>query len=190
MIAADLGWRLVDKELITEISRRAQVSASEAAAFDERVDPWIHRITRSIWGSGADGISLVAPVDLFDAAKAAYLTKQVIEEAHKEGECVIVGRGSQFILRDRKDVFHAFIYARWEDRVQRIKRRIGPEADAAALIRSMEAERMEYVRLHFRQNRMDPHLYDLMIESKNQPENTARLILSAMRMAPEAVSAT
>jgi len=182
LIARDLGWRLVDKELIGEISRKGRVSQSEAAAFDERVDPWIHRISRSIWGLGVDGVSAIAPVDIFDAERAADLAKQVIEEAYKAGECVIVGRGAQFILRNKKDVYHAFVYARWEDRLRRIKERIAPGADAEAVIRSMDAERLEYLRIHFNQNRMDPHFYDIMIDSKDQPEKAAQLIISAMNI--------
>ncbi len=180
-IAHELGWRLVDKELIAEIGRRGNVSVHAAAQFDERVDPWIHRITRPVWGYGADGVSIIAPVDVFDAEEAAYLTKQIIEEAYKVGECVIVGRGAQCILQGRKDVFHAFIYARWEDRVRRIKNRVEPGTNVKALIRSMDAERMEYVRRHYKRNRMDPYLYDIMIESKNQPDKTAQLIISAMQ---------
>jgi cytidylate kinase len=185
LIACDLGWRLVDKELIDEISRKGQVTTSEAAAFDERVDPWIHRITRSIWGLGIDGVSAIAPVDMFDAERAADLTKQVIEEAYRQGECVIVGRGAQCILQNRKDVYQAFIYGRWEDRVRRIQNRIEPGKNAEAVIRSMDAERTEYLRIHFKQNRLNPHLYDIMIDSKDQPEKAARLILSAMSMVPD-----
>jgi cytidylate kinase len=162
------------------------VSPREAEAFDERVDPWLHRITRSIWGLGADGVSTVAPLDMFDAQKAAYLTRQVIEEVYRQGQCVIVGRGSQCILRDRPDVFHACVYARWEERVRKIKQRVKQGADAEALIRSMDAERMEYLRLHFKQNRMDPYLYDIMIDSKNQNEKVARIIISVMKMVPPA----
>jgi cytidylate kinase len=180
-IARNLGWRLVDKELIGEISRKGQVTPSEAEAFDERVDPWIHRITRSIWGLGVDGVSAIAPVDIFDAERAADLTKQVIEEAYKAKDCVIVGRGSQFILQNREDVYHAFIYARWEDRVRRIKQRLKPGSDAESVIRSMDAERSEYLRIHFNQDRMDPHFYGIMIDSKDQPEKAAQLIISAMK---------
>jgi cytidylate kinase len=182
LIARDLGWKSIEKELINEISRKGQVTASEAAAFDERVDPWIHRMTRSIWGLGVDGISAVAPVDLFDAERAAELTRQIIEEAYRTGECVIVGRGAQFILKGRKDVYHAFIYASWEDRVRRIKQRIDPGKDAEAFIRSMDAERMDYIRMHFKQNRLDPHLYDIMMNPKDQPEKAAQIILSAMSL--------
>ncbi len=184
IIARELDWRLIDKDLITEISRRGQVSAREAAAFDERIDPWIHRITRSVWGLGVDGISPIAPVDVFDADKVAAMAKQIIEEAHRMGNCVIVGRGSQCVLRGREDVFHAFIYAHWADRVERIRSRVAPGTDVETLVRDVDAQRMEYVRHHYGESRMNPYLYDIMIDSKNQPDKVARLIISAMRMVP------
>jgi cytidylate kinase len=189
IIARDLDWRLVDKDLITEISRMGNVPASEVAGLDEKVDPWIHRITRSIWGVGPDGITPIAPVDIFDAARAARLAKQVITEAYNIGNCVIVGRGAQCVLGGREDVFHAFIYAHWADRVPRIKARVKPGTDVASLIRSVDAERLEYVRLHYGENRLNPYLYDIMIDSKNHPEKVARLVIAAMRMAPVTESA-
>ncbi len=189
LIAEELGWRLLDKELITEISQREQVPASEVAAFDEKVDPWIHRITRSVWGVGADGISPIAPVDVFDAEKAAQMARRVIEEAYRIGGCVIVGRGSQCVLRNREDVFHSFIYASREDRVRRIRSRVASGTDVDALIRTMDAQRVEYVRLHYRENWLNPYLYDVMINSKNQSEKVARLIISAMKMVPAIASA-
>jgi hypothetical protein len=181
MIACELGWRLVDKELIDEISCRGEVTTSEAAALDERVDPWIHRLMRPVCGFGIDGVSAFVPLDVFDAEKAASLARQVIEEAYKAGECVIVGRASQCILQNREDVFHAFIYAGWEERVKRIAQRVGPGANVEELVRSMEEERIEYIRLRYKQNRMDPHLYDIMLDSKNQLEKAAELIIAAMR---------
>lgn len=187
IVARELGWRLLDKELITEISRKEQVPDTEVAAFDEKVDPWIHRLTRSIWGLGADGISPVAPVDLFDAEKAARLAKQVIEEAYKMGACVIVGRGSQCVLRGKSDVFHVFVYAQRTERVRKIQGRVAPGTNADALIRSIDEQRVEYIRLHYSQNWLNPHLYDMMIDSKGQREKTAQLIISAMKMASEPV---
>jgi len=186
IIAKELGWRLVDKDLISEISRTEKVSPSEVAAFDEKVDPWIHRITRTVWGLGADGISVVAPVEMFDAEKAAGLAKRIVTEAYNMGNCVIVGRGSQCILRNKPDAFHAFVYARWEDRVRKIQARVKPGTDVPALIRATDAQRVEYIRVHYKEKWMNPYLYDIMIDSKNENEKTARLIISAM----QTVSAT
>jgi cytidylate kinase len=185
-IAKELGWRLVDKELIAEISKMEKVPPSEVAAFDEKVDPWIHRITRTVWGLGADGISVVAPVEMFDAEKAANLAKRIVTEAYNMGQCVIVGRGAQCILRNKPDVFHAFVYARWEERLRKIQKRVKPGTDVPALIRATDAQRVEYLRVHYKEKWMNPYLYDIMIDSKNENEKTARVIISAMQM----VSAT
>ncbi len=184
-IADALGWRLVDKELITEISNREKVPPTEVAAFDEKVDPWFHRITRLVWGLGADGISAVAPVEMFDAERAASLAKRVIEEIYKMGNCVIVGRGAQCILRDKPDAFHTFIYGRRADKVKRLQSRVSPGTDIEALMRSMDAQRVEYVRLHYKQNWLNPYLYDIMIDSKGQSEQVAQLIIAAMQMASD-----
>jgi len=43
----------------------------------------------------------------------------------------------------------------WGDRVRRIKQRVEPGTDVEALICSMDSERMEYVRLHYKRNRLD-----------------------------------
>jgi len=182
IIAKQLGWRLVDKDLITEISKKEKVPPSEVAAFDEKVDPWIHRITRTVWGLGADGISVVAPVEMFDAERAANLAKRVVMEAYSMGNCVIVGRGSQCILRNKPDVFHAFVYARLEDRIRKIEKRVKPGTDVPALIRTTDAQRVEYIRIHYKEKWTNPYLYDIMIDSKNENEKTARLIISAMQM--------
>jgi hypothetical protein len=182
IIANQLGWRLMDQALLSEISERAQAPIGEVVAKDERVDPWLYRIMRPIWGKGADGFSAIAPVNLFDADAAAVLAKLVIQEAHCVGRCVIVGRGAQGVLRGKRDVFNVFVYAAWSERARRIQGRVASGTNVDELIHSMDASRLEYVRHYHGLNRLDPHLYNLMIDSKNQPELAARLILSAMEM--------
>jgi len=43
----------------------------------------------------------------------------------------------------------------WHDRMCRIQQRIEPGTDVEALIRSMDSERTEYVRLYYKRNRLD-----------------------------------
>jgi hypothetical protein len=182
IIAHELGWKLIDKALITEICNKARVPAGEGSVLDERVDPWLHRITRSLWGKSPDGYSVPVPVELFDAAAAAALAKRVIEEAYAIGNCVIVGRGSQCVLQDKEDVFHTFVYAQWADRVRRIQMRETHHTDVAALIHSVDEERLRYVRLYYGENQADPHLYDLMVNSQGRADIAAGLILLAMEV--------
>ena len=45
---------------------------------------------------------------------------KVVEEVASRGNSVIVGRGAPYILRNRRDAFHAFIYAPVEEKIRRI----------------------------------------------------------------------
>jgi cytidylate kinase len=176
IVASNLGWRLVDKVLLAEIGRRERLPVGDPAAIDERVDPWLHRTAHPLREKGA----AFAPVGPFDADAAAALAKQAVQEAYSAGNCVIVGRGSQCFLQAKPDVFHAFVYARWWDRVHRVRTKVPRGADMNRLLHTMDGERLAYVFRYYGENRLDTHLYDLMINSHNQSEAAARLILLAM----------
>jgi len=49
----------------------------------------------------------------------------VILQLAEKGPCVIVGRNADYILKDREDVFHAYIHADKEFRADRIVRLYG-----------------------------------------------------------------
>ena len=50
---------------------------------------------------------------------------KIIQEIAEKESCVIVGRCSDYILRDRKDALHVFIYADLDSRSKRILERYG-----------------------------------------------------------------
>jgi len=187
-VAGHLGWRLLDRVMLREIAARAGVPETLAVAVDEHVDPWFYRVMRPVMGRGADGISMVLPVDVFDADSAADLASAVIEEAYHAGDCVIVGRGAQCVLRDRPDVLHVFVYAPPADRIRHIQGRIPEGREAHDFLREMDDRRLDYVRRHFGENRMDPHLYDLMINSHGETEPAVRIVLAAVQSARSATT--
>jgi cytidylate kinase len=181
LVAARLGWELLDSALIDEIARAAHVDPELARQFDERVDTWLHRISRrGLWYGAFDAVAKPATTEVFDAETMALLARAVVEHACEMGNCVVVGRGAQCILQECTDAFHVFVYAPWEDRVARISQRVIECPDIPALIRATDEERARFVRVNFDQDWTDPHLYDLLISSKPGEEATASIILSAM----------
>ncbi len=181
LVAAQLGWQLLDNALINEIARAAHVDPSLARQFDERVDTWLHRLSRhGLWYGAFEGVAAVATEDVFDAETMTQLTRTVIGQACEKRDCVVVGRGGQCILQSCPEAFHVFVYAPWEQKVERVSRRVPAGTGVPEYIRAMDAERAQYVRLNFNEDWADRHLYDLMVSSKPGDEATASIILAAM----------
>ena len=180
IVAGSLGWRLLDDALLVEVGRAANLPISDVRTFDETIDPWICRLTRPLWGTSPDGFSPIAPVHLFDADEEAALADRIIRNAWDLGGCVVVGRGAQCVLRHEPNVFHVFVYASWEERIERVRSRHASGSDLDELLRNMDERRLHYVRRHYGENRLNPHLYDLMVNCNNRPQLVAQVILTAM----------
>jgi cytidylate kinase len=183
-----LNWKLLDAALIDEIACAAHVDAGVVSRFDEHIDNWLQRINRQ----AMRGAALAAGIALeqekcFDEDVMTDLTKQIILRAYEAGNCVIVGRGAQCILQTKADVFHVFVYAPMRIRIRKLRERLEPRTDIEQRIRDIDAGRAHYLRLRFGKEWNNPHLYDLMISSGENEEQTARVIEFAMGKADCAI---
>ncbi len=181
ILAELLGWKLIDRAFIDSVAELAKVSPLEVERCDERVDSWFHRAVKALWHGGYEGVATsAAPAPaIFDADATARMAGRVIDEAASLGKCVIVGRGAQCILQNYPGAFHVFIYAPWEDRVGRIRRRLGTAANAESAILETDRFRENYIRRHFNEVWTDRHLYDLMLNSSIGLEAAARAVACA-----------
>jgi len=110
-LATQLGWRLLDSELVTNAARVAGVDPKLAARFDERLDPWYYRYGKVFWHDTAYAMTGISDDQVFDSQRMLELIKQQILEAAKEGNCVLVGRGAACALAGKPGCFHVFVYA-------------------------------------------------------------------------------
>ncbi len=187
LVARRLGWKLFDQEIIGQIARAAHVDSHVVKHYDERVDSWLRRVNEeAIRGVALAAGRPLAEEDIFDAHAMADRTRNIIEEAYAAGHCVIVGRGAQCILQHKHDAFHVFVYAPLRERIERLKKRLEPGADAVHRLRTVDGERARYLRQQFGQHWCDPHLYDLMLRSSDDEEAAARVILYALTGTPAA----
>lgn len=180
-VAERLGWGLLDKTLIAAVARTAQVDIDTARRYDESVDSWWHRINRGgLWS--ASMMAGASPVDaqFFDAETMAAVAQEVIAGAAGKGDCVIVGRGAQCVLQGCSEALHVFVYAPWEQRVARVKKRVTANGDIGDLLRSSDLTRAAYVRRYFGRDWKDPDLYHMMISSQLGDEEVASLIIGGV----------
>jgi cytidylate kinase len=180
-VAESLGWKLLDRELIEAIACAGHVDTKAVRRFDEHVESWLGRMNRDLMRGAAMAAGVVPDKnDCFDPDVMAELTRQIVEQAYTDGNCVIVGRGAQCILQHKPDVYHVFVYAPFRDRVRRLRDRLGPSVNVEHQILKVDAERAEYLHQRFAKAWNDPHLYDLMISSRKDEGYTAKVIVYAM----------
>jgi cytidylate kinase len=165
-LASRLGWKLWDEELSGEIARVAHVDRKAAQSCDERVDPLVYRLFR-IYARGSYERALSIEGDAhFDTDQMVKTLHTVIEDIASQGNSVIVGRGSTYILRDRPDAFHVFIYASAEEKVYRLKAIGKAEREARQLVEEVDRDRASFIRHYFGKEWPHRPLYSMMINSK------------------------
>jgi len=184
MLAHRLGWRLVDKSLVAEVARRAQVDAETAARFDEGTDPWFHLLVKSLWQGGYEGLATTVDTSI-DSEGMARIAGEVVREAASLGQCVIVGRGSQCILHNHKDAFHVSVFGPRHEKIQRLRERLAAGTDAEQSMEEMGRRRAAYITRFFGKDWKDRSLYHLIISSALGLETVTNTIICAAGLTPK-----
>jgi cytidylate kinase len=177
-----LRWKLLDRELILELARRAHMQTSDVVRMDEHPSSAIARTLKAFWVANYYGWS-TPPSDVTDQDYLAKLTQAVILEAAKLGHCVIVGRGAQCVLGDHDDVFHVFIYGSVAEKLWRVHGRDPNSMVDQAILYEVDRTRATYVRQYYKTDWMNPQLYHLMVNSALGLDRSASVILEAAELA-------
>ena len=177
-LANRLGWKLLDRELILELARRAHVQPSEVLEMDEHPSSYVARVLKAFWLGNVYAWS-GPPPDVVDADYLAELSAIVIREAANLGQCIIVGRGAQCVLCQREDVFHVFVYGSRQEKLRRLQDRYPTHAECEAALDEFDRTRAAYIRTYHKCDWADRSLYDLMVSSDLGIDRTVSVILTA-----------
>jgi cytidylate kinase len=164
-IADRLGWKLWDQEITSEIARRLKCKAEAVQAREERCDSMFYRLMKSFMRGSFEPRIDTAGLELLDAEHLARLFDKVVSEIGERGDCVIVGRGSNWFLRDRDDAFHVFLYAPYDEKMRRTMAQGESERNAANLIETVDRERAAFIRKYYGKDWPDRSLYNVMLNT-------------------------
>jgi len=120
-LAELLGWKLWDQELTQEIARLTNSTPQAVEQREWKNDPAVYRVFMSfLRGAFEGGLPPTHRLELLDSRRIVTVSELAVNHAFSDGPCVIVGRGSQYFLRNRKDVFRAFLYASRTSKIHRL----------------------------------------------------------------------
>ncbi len=181
LLAKQLGWKLWDQLLTEEIARRADCPKAIVEGREERTDPLYYRLFKSFVRGSYEGSLNAHKIKPVDSECILKFTELVVQEAAKAGNSVIVGRGSQHFLRNRKDTLRVFLYAPREDKVRRLLARGKSEEDAEQLVDTIDRERADFIQKYFHVAWPDRAIYHTMINTAIGDEAVTRMILDFMK---------
>ena len=106
------------------------------------------------------------------------LMEALVYEVARRGHGIILGHGSQFLLRDFGCGLHVHIFSSEPSRIQRLMDQQGISRDAAEkIIYKSDSERKGFLQFAFHMDWNDPSLYDLIInQDKMGTDSAAKLI--------------
>src|SRR5688572_12641258 len=164
-VAATLGWRVVDNELVERVAARAGLTPQDVAQREERVSTFIERLARTVVAATPE---LVVPPEAGGTAEVdlVRLTERVVEEVAAEGRVVLVGRAAPAVLARERDAIHVKVVAPRDWRIRAVIERLGvPMEEAARLTEETDRNRARYHRQHYQRDWADPANYHLVLNT-------------------------
>ncbi len=180
----------VDQEILVTAARALGVSMESIISFDERTASLSERLAamlrrfleRSAAAGaadpmlGSDGLDLLLSRTYSEAAGEGldevpddrYLAalSDIIRDLAGHDNVLIIGRGSQVILKDWPGALHVLLVAQPEERVADIARRQGlSEEEARSEVEGREKGRVNFHRKFFKVEVNDPALYHLTLNT-------------------------
>lgn len=155
-VAEELGIVLYDDKRLQAEALKLNIGSDDLKNMDERAPGLFDRIL---------GRKPEMYLDLMEA---------VVYEASRHGEGVIIGHGSQMLLRDFDCALHVCIQASNKRRVHKLMNEHGlSQGNAAKLIRKSDNERSGFFKFAFQRDLNDSSLYDLIINTEKIANDTA-----------------
>lgn len=164
MVAKSLGYTFVGDEIVEMIAAKAKVSKNWVASMEKEAGGKWLRFTSTLVSKGL--VDRVLGGERGDIDEKVYvdLLHQVLNRLADEGDAVILGRGGQYILKDRPNVFHVLLIDQIENRIKFLQARYDMSLPLA--IKAVQNEDHRRADLFRHLGRMDfdhPELYHMAL---------------------------
>jgi cytidylate kinase len=165
MLADKGGYTLASRDIVQQIADKAKVSTDFVLAVEKEAGTKLSRfMTRIISSRGMVNKILREDSGYIDEKLYLdYLVLTVVQIAD-EGNAVIMGRGSQYILKTHPDAVHILLIDAMENRVKRVEKREKISRESAVRVVTHEDKRRQnlYHRLG-KQDYDNPSLYHMVL---------------------------
>ena len=203
-ISRQMGLEFIDQTVLVDASRQLGRTVSEVVEKDERTDSLRarlgHFLQRALERSAAGGAidpmlgsgnlelmlsqsyqELTDSSGVVDDRAILETTSQIIESIAQRGNVVIMGRGSQMVLRGHPDVTHVQVVAEADVALARVQEWEGlDEVMAARRIEEFNKGRAAFHKKFWQVDVWSPLLYDIVLNTTHLTYNQAAELVEAV----------
>ena len=180
-VAAKLGFRYIDEDIIVVAAEKEGVDAALVADTERRktfVERLISGLAHAVSAEAVGG-GMLAPHTVTPDASFRALIIDAIRETADRGNAVIVSHGASIPLAGRADTLRVFVTASVDTRVRRIAQSRG-ESDAARFVGDNDVARADYLLRFYSIEQEVPTHYDLVINTDALSADEATDIIVAV----------
>jgi cytidylate kinase len=167
LVADQLGWTVVDNEIVDRVARRAGLAPRAVAEQDERVPGFVERLARALMASSQEfAVPEIGVAVRAEDPSLVRLTELVVKEIAAEGKVVLVGRAAPAVLGGTVDALHVKLVAARAWRLRLAMQSDGlDEKTAGRLLAETDAQRARYHREHYGRDWDDPVHFHLTLNT-------------------------
>lgn len=165
-LAEKIGFAYYDNEIITEISKKTDLS-------EQYVQNIVEKKPIISYPIHIGGTFYSMPSLQIDQSTVIYREQcNILREMAERSDCVIVGRCADYILRDYKP-FRIFVYADIESKIARCRHKGGEnenlsDSELKRKIKLVDKNRSDYYKFYTNQKWGDKLNYDMCVNTTNE----------------------
>ncbi len=164
MISKQLDYTFVDNEIIQLVAKKAKVSTNWVESIEKEAGGKLLKFMSGLVRKSFIDRILDDERGYIDEEIYVDLLHQIITQIADEGSAVILGRGGQYILRDRKDVFHILLIADIADRIRFMETHYNlSPSQALQSVNREDRRRVNLYRKFGKENYDQPNLYHMVL---------------------------
>ncbi|MEW5722827.1 MAG: cytidylate kinase-like family protein [Thermodesulfobacteriota bacterium] len=178
LVAARLGYQLIDKKILHLVARQANVAVKSVEETERLAGDGLMKLISELVSTSSLTRHIPGIATEFDEDRYRLFLERTIREIASRDRVVIIGRGSQYILKDHPKTIRIYLVAREEDRIRNIMERYAASRNKAETIaRQEENKRLSFLKEFGETHPESWSLYHLVINtSQVDPDLTVGLI--------------
>lgn len=178
MLADKAGFKFYDREIISLASQKSGIHEEHFESVEKKpTNSILYSVVMGMYSSRGAYVKLD---DVLTDDKIYKVQADIIRDMAAQGNCVFVGRCSDYILRNNEKCFNIFLRGDLDDRVKRaMNEQNASEAEAKKIVSRADKKRRSYYNYYTNREWGNINNYDIALNlSKISEKDAVEVILN------------